>query len=274
MSGRAGATERVALIEIRNATVWRGSTRVFDRLCLTIEQGERVAILGPNGAGKTTLLKMITRELYPVADEDAVVRILGSERWNVWDLRRHIGVVSPDLQSGFLPGSTVLEAVLSGFFSSIGVHAQLWDEVEPAQLERAQEVVTELGLESLRERRFDSLSTGQQRRCLLGRALVHDPDTLVLDEPTAGLDMAASFDYLARLRRLARNGRSLVLVTHHLDEISPEIERVVVLKNGTVVADGSKRVVLNGELLSAVYETPVSVAEVDGHFLAFAGASP
>jgi iron complex transport system ATP-binding protein len=257
------------LIEIRNATVWRGTTRVFENFSLTIQQGERVAILGPNGSGKTTLLKLINRELYPVAREGSRVTILGSDRWNVWELREHIGLVSPDLQSGFLPRSTVLESIVSGFFSSIGVHFQLRDHIQPWQIEKADAVMRDLGLESLRDRAFDTLSTGQQRRCLLGRALVHDPDTLVLDEPTSGLDMTASFDYLARLRALARRGRSLVLVTHHLDEIPPEIDRVVVLKDGKVVADGPKASVLTGQLLSEVYETGIRISEVDGHFLAY-----
>ena len=260
------------LIEIQNATVWRGTTRVFEHFSLTIEQGERVAILGPNGAGKTTLLKLINRDLYPVASADSRVTILGSERWNIWELREHIGLVSPDLQSDFLPQSTVLDTIVSGFFSSIGVHFQLRDQVLPRQLEKAGAVMQELGLESLRDRPFETLSTGQQRRCLLGRALVHDPDTLVLDEPTSGLDMTASFDYLARIRVLARRGCSLVLVTHHLDEIPPEIERVVVLKNGEVVADGPKSGILTGELLSEVYETGIGVSVVDGHYLAYPGS--
>jgi iron complex transport system ATP-binding protein len=130
-------------------------------------------------------------------------------------------------------------------------------------------VVDELGLRELRDRAFDTLSTGQQRRCLLGRALVHDPDTLILDEPTSGLDMAGSFDYLARVRALAARGRSLVIVTHHLDEIPPEIERVVVLKEGMVVEDGPKSEVLTGELLSSVYGIPIRIVEVAGHYLAY-----
>jgi iron complex transport system ATP-binding protein len=265
--------DRPPLIEISNATVWRGTTKVFEDFSLTIGQGEHVAILGPNGSGKTTLLKLINRELYPVASEATCVRILGRERWNVWELRRHIGMVSPDLQSGFIPSATVLEVVLSGFFASIGVHAQLWDEVETGQVERAEAVMDELGLHELCNRAYDTLSTGQQRRCLLGRALVHEPDTLVLDEPTSGLDMAGSFDYLARVRALAARGRSLVIVTHHLDEIPPEIDRVVVLSDGKVVEDGPKRDVLTGELLSSVYGIPIRIVELEGHYLAYPAGS-
>jgi iron complex transport system ATP-binding protein len=260
------------LIEIHNATVWRGSTRVFANFSLTIRQHERVAVLGPNGSGKTTLLKTINRELYPVASDESWIRILGRERWNVWDLREHIGLVSQDLQSGFMPNATVVDAVVSGFFSSIGVHLQLRDQIEPAQLDRAEAVMRTLGLEALRDREYRTLSTGQQRRCLLGRALVHDPDTLILDEPTSGLDMTSSFDFMARIRGLARRGRSLVLVTHHLSDIPPEIERVIVLKNGRMVADGPKASVLTGDLLSEVYETDIRLTEIDGHYFAFPGA--
>jgi iron complex transport system ATP-binding protein len=257
------------LIDIHRATVWRGTTKVFEDLSLVIGRHERVAILGPNGSGKTTLLKTVTRELYPVAREDSWIRILGRERWNVWELREHIGLVSQDLQQNFMPNSTVLGAVVSGFFSSIGVHYQLQDQVTGAQRDKAAEVMRTLELDALAEREFRTLSTGQQRRCLLARALVHDPDTLVLDEPTAGLDMAGSFDYLARIRDLARRGRSLVLVTHHLDEIPPEIDRVILLKEGRVVADGAKPDILTGELLSQVYGVRIKVTEIEGHYLAW-----
>jgi iron complex transport system ATP-binding protein len=263
----------VPLIEIYNATVWRGSTCVFQDLSLTIQQHERVAVLGPNGSGKTTLLKVLNRELYPVAREDSWVRILGRERWNVWELREHIGVVSQDLQSGFLPNSTVLDAIVSGFFSSIGVHPQLRAQIEPAQLDRAEIILRMLGLETLRDREYRTLSTGQQRRCLLGRALVHEPDTLILDEPTDGLDMPAGFDFMANVRELARRGRSLVLVTHHLNDIPPEIERVILLKNGKVVADGPKAKTLTAELLSEVFGTQLRLSEIEGHYFAYPAAS-
>ncbi len=258
----------VPLIEIHNATVWRGRTCVLENFSLNIGRHEHVAVLGPNGSGKTTLLKTIYRELYPVAAEDAWVRILGRDRWNVWELRRHIGLVSQDLQAGFSPWSTVFEAVVSGFFSSIGLDRTLQGRLDQDQRDRAESLLGALGLEALRDREYRTLSTGQQRRCLLGRALVHEPHTLILDEPTAGLDMTASFGFLAQVRELARAGCSLVLVTHHLGDIPPEVERVIVLKNGAVFADGSKADVLTAEVLSAAYETALRITEVDGHYLA------
>lgn len=261
----------MALIEIHNATIWRGSTCVFENLNLRIEEDERVAILGPNGSGKTTLLKTINRELYPVAREGSWVKILGRDDWNVWELRKHVGVVSQDLQSRYTPTTTAAEVVVSGFFASIGVHGILADRVTNDQVAAARDTLTELGIGDLAETPLRHMSTGQQRRCLLARALVHRPQTLILDEPTAGLDFAASFDYLDRIRRLANSGRNIVIVTHHLDEIPPEVERIVLLREGAVAADGDKATVLTSENLSAVYGVPVRVTSVDGHYLAYPG---
>jgi len=261
-----------ALIEIHNATVWRGSTKVFENLNLSIAQHERVAILGPNGSGKTTLLKTINRELYPATKDDSWIRILGKEKWNVWDLRKRIGIVSHDLHNRYTPTTTALEVVISGFHSSIGVHGTLAQNVSRDQVQKARDILHKLGIEDLHDKPLNTMSTGQQRRCILGRALVHEPQTLILDEPTSGLDFAASFDYLRRIRELSVSGHNIVLVTHHLNEIPPEIDRVIVLQDGKVAADGDKASVLTGELLSRVYETDIRVTQVDGYFLAYPGA--
>jgi iron complex transport system ATP-binding protein len=260
-----------ALIEFHNATIWRGSTRVFDNLNLVIPQHERVAILGPNGCGKTTLLKTINRELYPVVKDDSWVRILGRDRWNVWELRKKIGAVSHDLHSHYTPTTTALAVVVSGFQSSIGIHGLLADRVSPEHVTRAREILATLGMAEFVDTELKSMSTGQQRRCLLGRALVHQPATLIMDEPTAGLDISASFDYLRQISRLASEGQNIVIVTHHLNEIPPEVDRVVLLKQGAVVADGSKAETLTDDLLSDLYETPVRVGCIDGHYLAYPG---
>ncbi len=259
------------LVDIRNATIWRGSTCVFDKLTLTIAQHERVVILGPNGSGKTTLLKTLNRELYPVDREGSWVRILGRERWNVWALRRHIGIVSHDLQQRYRPATTALEVVLSGFLASIGIHGIPAQRISDESVAAARDILGELGIEDLADTPLRSMSTGQQRRCLLGRALVHRPDTLILDEPTSGLDFAASFDYMARIRALASDGRNIIIVTHHLNEIPPEVGRVVLLDRGAIAADGPKASVLTPELLSRVYGTQIAIAEIDGWYFAYPG---
>ena len=257
------------LLDIRDATIYRGTTKVFENFSLQIARNEPVAILGPNGSGKTTLLKLINREIYPAHVPGSAVKILGKDRWNVWDLRAHIGIVSHDLQAHYRDSITGLDAVLSGFHSSIGVHGALAGRITALQREQAIAIMADLGVAEFAATPLRNMSTGQQRRCLLARALVHDPHTLILDEPTAGLDIAAAFDYLDRIRQLSQAGRNIVLVTHLLNEIPPEIDRVVLLRSGRIVADGAKDSVLTPANLASAYQTSVRVTEIDGYFLAY-----
>ena len=217
--------------------MWRGTTRVFDDLSLTIGQREHVAILGPNGAGKTTLLRLLTRELYPVKQPDTYVRILGRDVWNVAELRRHLGIVSHDLQSDYSHWVIGRDIVLSGCSVSVGLKGVPY-EFSDAERSAASAIMDQLGISELADTRLDSMSTGQQRRFLLGRALVTSPDTLVLDEPTEGLDLTATFQYLASVQDLMALGISVVLVTHHVNEIPPGVERIVLLKDGRIAASG------------------------------------
>lgn len=257
------------LIEIRDATVFRGDTRVFDNFSLRIGQHEPAVILGPNGSGKTTLLKVINRELYPVHKDRPTVLILGKATWNVWDLRAHIGIVSHDLHSRYPDRTTGLDVVVSGFLSSIGVRGLLAQRIGTNHRNRARKVMADLGVAAFIDTPLRHMSTGQQRRCLLARALVHDPQTLIFDEPTAGLDIAAAFDYMRRIRALAAAGKNIVLVTHLLNEIPPDIDRIILLREGQIVADGTKSEVLTEARLSYTYDTPVRVANVDGYYLAY-----
>jgi len=267
------ASGEVPLLDIRNATIYRGENRVFHRFDLTIGQNEQVAILGPNGCGKSTLLKIINREIYPVAADESWVRILGRSSWNVWDLRSRIGIVSHDLHADYRDTTTALHVVLSGYLSSVGVHGILAGRITSAQRAKAREIMADLGIADLADTPLRRMSTGQQRRCLLGRALVHEPETLILDEPTAGLDLTASFDYLARIRRLVAKGRSIVLVTHLLNEIPPEIGRVILIRKGVIVADGPKGSVLTVENLQETYDTRIRLARVDDYWLAYPAGS-
>jgi len=260
---------RPPLIEIRDATVFRGVTKVFDHLDLVLEQGLSTAILGPNGAGKTTLLKLLTRELYPVQRDGAYVRILGQARGDVWSLRTQLGIISSDLQYEYAGRASGLEVVLSGFYASVGVWGH--QEYEASQQELAQVTLHELGIEDLAGRRYETLSTGQQRRLLLGRALINQPDSLLLDEPTSGLDLAATFSYLKTLRRLMLTGRTVVLVTHHIHEIPPEINRVILLKECKVVDDGGKAKVLTSKTLSSLFDRSINIVEQNGYYQALPG---
>ena len=257
-----GGRQAAPLLSIENATVYRGETRVFDRFSLEIPARRSTVVLGPNGAGKTTLLQLVTRDLYPVWAPDAHVRLFGEERWNLFELRSRLGVVSHELLLRHQRELVALDVVLSGFHSSIG----LWGRppAPEASRKRALAMLDRMGIAHLADRVFTAMSAGEQRRCLLARALVNDPPTLLLDEPTVSLDLRAAFELISVLRELLREGRTLVLVTHHLDEIPPEIEWVVLLERGRVMAEGHRDVMLADEPLSKLFGVPLHVVHADG----------
>jgi iron complex transport system ATP-binding protein len=200
------------------------------------------------------------------------MRLFGEERRSVWDARKRIGIVSHDLQRDYFIGAEGLNVVLSGFYASNDTYG--YQEFAQGQIARAHLVMQELGIESLAGRRFGQLSTGEQRRFLLGRALVHDPPVLVLDEPTSGLDPKACFHYLDLVRTQIHQGKTILLVTHHLHEIPPEIERVVLLKAGTIVADGRKATLMTDEHLSRLFDRPVTLVHANGWYQALPVESP
>ena len=258
-----------AVMEIGNATVYRGDTRVFKGFSLEILTGQSTAILGPNGAGKSTLLKLLTREVYPAQRKGSYVKVLGHGLWNVWDIRSHLGIVSTDLQEGYLREAAGLAVLLSGLYSSIGIwQHQIFTANDRLRAER---LLKALGVGHCRDKRFSEMSTGEQRRLLLGRALINDPDVLVLDEPTSGLDVGACFRYLEIIGGLIESGKTVVLVTHHVHEIPPGMSRVILLKEGKVAADGEKGQTLTSENLTGLFDIPVEVVEMKGFYHAMPG---
>ena len=186
------------LIELERVSVMRGDKLVLDDLSLRIGVGEHVAILGPNGCGKSTLIKTITRECYPLAREGSRIAIFGAERWNIFDLRPLWGVVSNDWMTLCTREITGRDAVLSGFFGSVGV--QPYHRITPAIERKAAEILALLEIPHLAERTVTEMSSGEARRVLLARALVHDPRALVLDEPSNSLDVFAQHE----LRQIMR----------------------------------------------------------------------
>jgi iron complex transport system ATP-binding protein len=260
------------ILEIQNVTVYRGRTRVFENLSLTIPLGCHAVILGPNGAGKSTLLKLLSREVYPVAkavQEGSFVRLFGKEDWNVWELRSRLGIVSDDLQTSYSGNAAGRDVILSGLYSSIGVWPN--QTFEASDRDRAQEIMELLGVAELARKPFGAMSTGERRRFLLGRALISEPEALVLDEPTGGLDLKAIFQYLGIVRDLMRAGKTVILVTHHIHEIPPEMDRVLLLKEGKVIADGGKESVLTSDRLSSLFGIPIQLLRANGFYQAVPG---
>jgi len=257
------------LLDYEHVSVYRGDTLALDDVSLKVAVGEHVAILGPNGCGKSTLIKTFTRECYPAnTGRPTSLRILGQEAWDVKELRGMLGIVTNDLVDECTRGMSsdfaelprrvnARNTVLSGFFSSIGV----WEhhQVTPAMRETADALLAQLGVAHLADRFLTEMSSGEVRRVVIARALVHNPSSLVLDEPTNSLDLRATHELRDAVRTIAQSGLSVVLVTHHLADIIPEIDRVILIKRGRVVGDGPKDALLTSERLTDLFGTPIDV---------------
>jgi iron complex transport system ATP-binding protein len=265
------ATELPPLLELQDATVVLGGTSVLDGLTLRIADGEHTAILGPNGAGKSTLIKLLTLQQHPLpaANGTPPIRVMGRSLWDVFALRSQMGIVSPDLHDRLVHGNSTgaisgLDAVLSGFFASQGVFAH--QRVTDAMRQAAGDALARVGATHLGQATLDTMSTGEARRVLIARALAHNPRALVLDEPTRGLDLVARHEFLERIRVIAQQGTTILLVTHHVEEIIPEIGRVILLQRGRVAADGPKASVLTAAELSRAFNAPLAVEQAGGYY--------
>jgi len=258
---------KIPLIEFNTITVLKeGNQKLLDSISLKIYEGENVVILGPNGAGKSSFVKIITREYYPASQAgECSFKIWGRDNWDVFDLRRLLGVVSNDLQYTCTRGITGMEMVLSGFFSSIGLFKE---RLTPGMKRKAAEVIQFLEIEHLQDRKMDRISSGEARRFLIARALVHDPKALILDEPTNSLDLHALYKFSRTLSKIACGGTNIILVTHQLSDIIPEMNRVILMKQGRFYQDGPKEDILTNKNISRLFETPVDIMKKDGYYYA------
>lgn len=258
--------DRNHFLELKNVNVARGNRLVLHDVSLSIRTGEHVAILGPNGCGKSTLIFTMTCQIYPMVTPGMKVRIFGRERWDLTQLRKHFGVVGSGLTGQELPGertavTTGLDAVIAGFFSA----STLWPNlhVTSEMREGAREALDRMDGLHLADQFVGEMSAGEKRRILIARSLVHRPSQLLLDEPSNALDLAAQRDLRETMRRVAAEGTGLVLVTHHLGDILPEIKRIILMKDGRVVADGSREELLTEARLSELFDIPVRIGQDD-----------
>jgi iron complex transport system ATP-binding protein len=273
-------------LELEHVNVARGDAMVLHDIHLRVETGEHIAILGPNGCGKSTLIKTMTCECYPLALPGTRVRIFGRERWDLTELKRRLGVVSAELPGKPTLHTTGRDAILTGFFSS----STLWPNltVTDAMRARGEQVLELVGAMALAEKLVGEMSAGQQRRVMIGRALVGsgmesaDAGTtditrsaegtsqmLLLDEPSNALDLSAQQGLRTLLRTLAQQGTGILLITHHIADILPEIGRVILMRDGRIVADGRKEQLLTAPVLSGLFGAEVQVIERDGFFHAW-----
>ena len=251
-------------LELRNVSVVRDGRYILRSVDLDIFKGENVAVIGPNGSGKTTLIKLLRGDIYPYYDEDspATMRIFGMERWNLFDVRSRMGVVSMDLQNMFRNDTKVYEVICSGFFNSLDVFRN--HTVTEEMVSKVHSCAMMMGIDDLLTRDIENLSLGEMRRALIARAMVTDPDLLVLDEPMTGLDIVMKSKFRAMFDILIEKGVSIVMITHELTDIPASVRRVVMIRDGEVFADGDKEELLTDEKVSELYGEPIKVESANG----------
>jgi iron complex transport system ATP-binding protein len=256
-------------LSMRNVDIARGQKVVLQDVNLRIATGEHIAILGPNGCGKSTLIKAMTCECYPIVRAGMEMKVYGRDRWEVQELRKHLGVVATELPGERTAVTRGLDAVVSGFFSS----STLWPNLEVTKPMRASamDALALLGAEYLQDRWVGEMSAGEKRRVMIARALVHRPEMLLLDEPSNALDLAAQRELREILRDVAagsgeRRGTGVVMVTHHLADILPEIDRVVMMRGGRIFGDGPKKELLQAARLQELFGVELELTERHGYW--------
>ena len=252
------------LLTLHDAVVRRKGKEILHIDDFVLHQGEHIALIGPNGAGKSTFIHLITREVFPLWREQPPVLFKGRERVTLDEIKKTLGIVSSTMQNQMTVHLTALEVVYGGLFGTLGVPQR--HEMMKEGRAKAQAALDILGVGALADRDVMTFSSGQARRVLIARALVHDPEVLVFDEPTTALDPEGMYYVRKAMRDLVARGKSIILVTHYPEDIIPEIHRVVMIKEGQLFGDYSREEALTSERVSNLFGVPLRILSQDGYY--------
>lgn len=254
------------IIDFENINFTFGEDFILENLNLKIKKGENWAILGQNGCGKSTLIKLFASQLHPLQKFPHKKKIFGKERYSIEEIKKHLGIITNDLHNYFEKFGAYLnvyEVVLSGYYSSIGVFKH--QDFSQEQHQRAREVLEFLNLYPLKDKKVFQLSTGQLRKTIIARALIHKPKVFILDEPTVGLDIKAQITFIETMRELSKYS-NIILVTHHIEEIFEEISHVALMYNKTIFIQGKKEEILTSQNLSKIFEINLKINKKNSRY--------
>lgn len=262
-------SNNIPWLELKNIEVWINNKNVLSKLTLNLNYGDNIVILGPNGAGKTSLIKLIERSVYPIVSKDSKIRYFGEKNISLWDIRSKIGFVTLNIQNRICSTTKSADAICSGFF---GTNKLLkYQSLTQSQKTRFRRLLEYLSIESIASNNFGNLSEGEKRTVLIARALINQPEIIILDEPTCNLDFKSKHKILEVLDKLSKDEITLVQVTHNLDSISKQTNRVIFLKNGIVKEDSTPSKCLTSSKLSDLFDTPLTIINSNSYWQALPG---
>lgn len=254
------------IIDFENIHVNYGMTTVLKEINLKIHSDENWVILGANGSGKSTLMKLFSHDLYPNTKYPFKKEIFGYDRWDIFELKKHLGIITNDLHNQFLnysKNASAYDILLSGYYSSLGIFNH--HSFEKEQLDKVESVLEFLDIAEIKDKKLSEMSTGEQRRCIIGRSLIHSPEAFILDEPTTGLDIKAQCSFIKILQKLSKKV-PIVLITHNVEEIFEEITHAALIYKNTIYKQGSKDDILTSENLSEIFEANIDIQKENDRY--------
>tara|TARA_Y100001968_G_scaffold232250_1_gene215044 strand:+ start:409 stop:1200 length:792 start_codon:yes stop_codon:yes gene_type:complete len=251
--------------ECQSVEVWDHDHRIFENLTLKLNKNQYTMILGPNGAGKSAIVGLINRTLYPIFKNESFLKLFGKNNINIWDLRTKIGVITSEIEARFHKEEVVFDLVRTGLYNSLSMKQH--KDINDNDLIKVNKVLEQSYLKDIKDYKFKILSDGQKRRVMIARALINDPEILVLDEPTSRLDIKSKLILLESLTNFSKKGTTILHITHDTDLVSEIVDRVILVKSGTIIGDGSPNIIMTSKNLSKLYDLDLKVEKIKGKWL-------
>ncbi len=248
--------------EAKNINCFKNGFRVIKNLNLKIAYSENVVLIGPNGSGKSSLIEVINRNIYPVKANDSKLKIFNKELINLWELRKRISTVNNDIKNRINPNLQVFDLILSGLY---GRYCYVKNRSDRDSY-KVEEIMKKMNISNLSKKKFYYLSDGEKQISLIARALIKEPNILILDEPIANLDYKAKFFVVDKINELSKLKTKILCVTHDISTITKIYDRVIMLKEGNIIADGRQSKVINSNNLNKLYGIEVEVTKNNGHW--------
>ncbi|MBO8204408.1 ABC transporter ATP-binding protein [Prochlorococcus marinus] len=246
--------------EAKNINCYKNGIRVIKDLNLKISFSENVILIGPNGSGKSSLIEVINRNIYPVVANDSILKIFNKEVINLWELRQRISTVNNDIKDRINPNLQVFDLILSGLY---GRYCYVSTKSKSDHY-KVESIMKNMNITSLSKKYFSYLSDGEKQISLIARALIKKPDILILDEPTANLDYKSKFFIIDKINELSKLNTKILCVTHEISMITSIYDRIIMLKNGEVLAEGDQNKIIKSENLNKLYGIDVEVIKNNG----------